>query len=396
MTDKPAKKNGLAHRLYTGQISYDFVGRRKLWYLVSLIIISISLLSIAFFKLNLGIEFKGGAEFQAPTTVSQETVPKVRKAVQDLKLPDMDGLTVTTGNDNVRVQTRVLDSDTEVPKVREAIAKAAGTTSDKVDSQFIGASWGKDITQQGIVALVVFLGLVMLLIWFYFREVKMSVAAIVALMHDLIVTIGLYALAHFTFTPATLIAVLTILGYSLYDTVVVFDKVKENTKDIEKTNITYSEAANRGLNQVVVRSINTTMIGVLPVAALLVAGTFLLGTGPLKDLSLAMFIGMLAGTYSSVFIATPLLSQMKEAEPAMKQHRARIAKRAQRNGLTKAERKSQAREAAKADRSEQASNAEHNVYPEQTELEAKNTVSVAVLEGERRQPKRTSRAQRKK
>ena len=177
------------------------------------------------------------------------------------------------------------------------------------------------------VALAAFLVLVMLMIWAYFREFKMSVAAIVALIHDLILTVGIYALIGFTVTPASMIGVLTILGYSLYDTVVVFDKVRENVRDLRNSNRSYSEAANAAVNQVLVRSLNTTVIGVLPVAALLAAGALILGTGPLKDLGLALFVGMIAGAYSSIFIATPLLAQMKEAEPEMRQHRDRLARR---------------------------------------------------------------------
>ncbi len=192
----------------------------------------------------------------------------------------------------------------------------------------IGASWGQQITQQAVIALFVFLGLVSLMIGIYFRNWKMSLTALTALIHDLILTVGIYALSGFTVTPATLIGMLTILGYSLYDTVVVFDKVRENVRDIKSsTTRTYSEAANLAVNQVLVRSINTTVIGVLPVAALLFAGAFILGVGPLKDLSLALFVGMISGAYSSIFIATPLLAQLKEREPEMKKLAARIAAR---------------------------------------------------------------------
>jgi preprotein translocase subunit SecF len=162
-------------------------------------------------------------------------------------------------------------------------------------------------------------------IWAYFRNGKMSAAALIALVHDLILTIGIYALVGFTVTPATLIGVLTILGYSLYDTVVVFDKVRENVRDIRaNTTKTYSEAANLAVNQVMIRSINTTIIGVLPVAALLFAGAVILGEGPLKDLALALFVGMISGAYSSIFIATPLLAQFKEREPDMQKLAARV------------------------------------------------------------------------
>jgi preprotein translocase subunit SecF len=174
----------------------------------------------------------------------------------------------------------------------------------------------------------VFLALVALVIWVYFRDAKMAAAALVALAHDLILTIGIYALVGFTVTPATLIGLLTILGYSLYDTVVVFDKVRENVRDIRSsTTRTYSEAANLAVNQVLVRSVNTTIIGVLPVAALLFAGAVILGEGPLKDLALALFVGMVSGAYSSIFIATPLLAQAKEREPDMKKVAARVMAR---------------------------------------------------------------------
>ncbi len=173
-----------------------------------------------------------------------------------------------------------------------------------------------------------FLALVGLVIWVYFRDAKMSLAALIALAHDLVLTVGIYALVGFTVTPATLIGILTILGYSLYDTVVVFDKVRENVRDIKSsTTKTYSEAANLAVNQVLVRSINTTVIGVLPVAALLFAGAFILGEGPLKDLALALFVGMVSGAYSSIFIATPLLAQLREREPDMKKLASRVASR---------------------------------------------------------------------
>ncbi|NNG19072.1 protein translocase subunit SecF [Naumannella sp. ID2617S] len=325
----PKKKQGLAHRLYTGEIAYDFVGRRKRWYVISGIIVAIALLSLLLRGLNLGIEFSGGADFQAPTQVTSQTVDRVRGAVQATGLPELDDVTVTTlGENTVRVQTRTLDAEDEVPKVREAIAKELGINPDQVAYSLIGASWGKQITQQGLIALGVFLALVMLLIWIYFRDLKMSIAAVVALLHDLILTVGIYALVGFTFTPATLIGILTILGYSLYDTVVVFDKVRENVKDLRKSRRTYAVAANDAVNQVLVRSLNTTIIGVLPVAALLIAGWFFLGTGPLKDLGLALFVGMVAGAYSSIFIATPLLVDMKEREPGMKEHQARLERRA--------------------------------------------------------------------
>jgi len=319
----------LGHKLYTGEVSYDFVGRRRRWYLISAILIAVSLLSIGIRGFQWGIEFEGGADFQVQTAVTDTTVTDMQEAVTNSGVPDLDGATVTTvGNDQVRVQTRTLDPVAEVPKVRSAIADEAGVPSNEVAYSLIGASWGGQITDRALIALGVFLLLVTLVIWAYFRNWKMSVAALVALLHDLVLTVGIYALVGFTVTPATVIGVLTILGYSLYDTVVVFDKVRENVRDLTSSaRQTYSEAANLAVNQVLVRSINTTIIGVLPVAALLFAGAFILGEGPLKDLALALFVGMISGAYSSIFIATPLLAQLKEREPEMQKLTKRVLAR---------------------------------------------------------------------
>jgi len=327
---KKREKMRIAHRLYTGEISYDFVGHRKVWYTVSGILLVVSILAILLRGLQLGIEFKGGVDFNASTTVTATTVDDFRRVVEGLGIPDAADVTVTTvGDHTVRVETGALNDD-DVVTVRDAIAEKAGITPEEVDYSRIGASWGQQITNQALIALGVFLLLVMLLIWIYFRDFKMSIAAILALVHDLIITVGIYALVGFTVAPATLIGVLTILGYSLYDTVVVFDKIRENTRDLFHTTRTYSDGANLAVNQVLVRSINTSIIGVLPVSALLFVGAFVLGSGPLEDLGLALFVGMLIGAYSSIFIATPLLTQMREAEPEMKEHRERLARRAAR------------------------------------------------------------------
>jgi preprotein translocase subunit SecF len=320
-------KQSLTHRLYTGDIAYNFIGRRKIWYTISAIALLISLGALLIRGLDLGIEFRGGADFQVPTTVSATTVGDYRNAVLGTGLANLDSTVVTTvGTAKVQIQTRALNV-AEQTTVRAAIAKQAGKTSEDVAYQIIGPSWGTQITQQAALALVVFLVLVGLLIWIYFRDAKMSIAALTALLHDLLITVGIYALVGFTVTPATMIGVLTILGYSLYDTVVVFDKIRENVASMELDKVTYSEAANKAVNQVLVRSINTTIIGVLPVAALLFAGVFVLGSGPLEDLGLALFVGMIAGAYSSIFIASPILAQLREAEPEMKAHKERVERR---------------------------------------------------------------------
>ncbi len=317
-------------RLSHGENVWDVMAVRRRWYLITAAVLLVCVLGLAVRGLNLGIEFRGGAEFRAPVDVTATTVDDTRQAVEQLDLPDMTDITVTTiGDHTVSVQTRTLTTE-EVTAVRAGLASFAQVQADQVSYSLIGASWGQQITQKGIIALAVFLVLVGLTISIYFRDWKMAVAAIAAVLHDLVVTIGVYAWVGFTVSPATLTAVLTILGYSLYDTVVVFDKVRENVRELRSTQETYAGAANRALNEVLIRSINTTIIGVLPIFALLIAGVFVLGTGPIKDLSLAMFVGMLAGAYSSIFVATSLLVDMKIREPQMVAWQKTVAERAER------------------------------------------------------------------
>lgn len=378
----------LTHRLYTGQLAFEFVQHWKRWFILSGVLVLVAVLALAIFRLNLSIDFRGGTAFTVPTTVTATSIDDYRRAAQGAGLPGMADIQVSTvGDRQVRVETRSLDA-TELGTMRTALADQAGLPPEQVANSLIGASWGQQITQQGLIALVVFLVLVSLLIWAYFRDWKMSVAAIVALLHDLIITVGIFAILQFAFSPASLIGMLTILGYSLYDTVVVFDKVRENVRGIEKQNRSYSEAANAAVNQVLVRSINTTIIGVLPVAALLFAGAFILGVGPLKDLGLALFVGMIAGAYSSVFIATPLLALMREAEPGMKEHRARLSRRA-------------ARKAAQVPSAPLATaGAVMVVTPEGlAAVPADSTPPTSAFRqppGSRHQPPHTSRAERKK
>ncbi|MDR1711983.1 MAG: protein translocase subunit SecF [Propionibacteriaceae bacterium] len=386
----------ITHRLYTGDISYDFMKNRKIWYTFTGILLAICVLALAIFGLRLGVEFSGGTEFTVHNaTVTDKTVDEYRTAVQALGLAEMDDLAVTTsattsGTSEVHVQTRALTGD-DLTVVRETLATQAGQDVDEVTYDSVGASWGAQITQKGLIALVVFLALVSVLIGVYFRDFKMAVAAILALMHDLLVTVGVYAIVGFSVTPATLIGMLTILGYSLYDTVVVFDKVRENVADIFNGRESYSELANKAVNQVLVRSLNTTIVGVLPVAALTFTGTFILGTGPLKDLGLALLVGMIAGTYSSIFIATPLLAQMREVEPAMVEHRKRIARRAAK----------QAWKAASEDTVPQTV-ASYETFKvtaapsEADEVAEVGVVPVEAVQAVRSQPARRSRSQRKK
>jgi len=324
-----SRLGNLGHRLYTGEVSFDFVGQWRRWFIVSGIAILIVVAGFALRGLNLGIEFTGGAEFQIPASTDQATIQKVEDALSASGVPHAADAEVTrVGNSTIRVETATLNTASEVPQVKEALAEATGASVDQINYNLIGASWGSQITERGIVALVVFLVVVSLVLWAYMRNAKMSAAALIALLHDLVITIGVYAVVGFSFTPESLIGMLTILGYSLYDTVVVFDKVRENTRNLTgSATRTYSEAANLAVNQTLVRSINTTVIGVLPVAALLFAGGVVLHTGPLKDLALALFVGMISGAYSSIFIATPLLALWKEREPDMIRQAKRVANR---------------------------------------------------------------------
>ena len=373
------KKVSFAHRLWTGEISYDFVGHTKWWYMISGFLILVSILSLGIRHLDLGIEFRGGSNFKVNVeTVTSATLDNFREAVINSGVPELDGTTVATvGTGRVSIETRALSVDEQI-QVREAIAEVAGTTSEAVDYQQIGASWGKQVTRQAAIALVVFLVLVAFLIGIYFRDWKMAVSALVALLHDMIITVGIYALVGFTVTPATLTGLLTILGYSLYDTVVVFDKVRENTANLDEYKATYAESANHAVNQVLVRSINTTVIGVLPVAAILFAGAFILGSGPLEDIGLALFVGMIIGAYSSIFIATPLLVHLRMSEPEMIQQAQRVARR--REKLAKV-----------SSAKEEASETSTAVMPSIT-VETGTTDDVFV----RTQPVRTPRSKRAK
>ncbi|WP_316669072.1 protein translocase subunit SecF [uncultured Propionibacterium sp.] len=392
-TESPApEKASFLHRLYASQFAIDFVGRRRAWYSISIALIVISLLAVTLRGLNLGIEFKGGSVFTVPVAqIDDGTIGQVRSAAADSGVSEVSDAQVTAVGDNtIRIQTRSLSTD-EVAQMRQALADQAGIASDDVNYQLIGPSWGSQITVKAIQALVVFLALVGVMIWIFFRNWRMSVSALLALAHDLVVTVGFYALIGFTFTPATLIGLLTILGYSLYDTVVVFDKVRENTANITKQNRTFSEAANGAINDVLVRSINTTLLGILPVVALLIAGVaFLGGDGPLADLGLALLIGMVAGAYSSIFIATPLLSQLRERQADMVKHRADLARRARRTRarVTIA--------TAEVDGAVGPSVVTGDAAPVTTEEKAAGARLGSRNSAGRAQPIRTTRAQRKK
>jgi preprotein translocase subunit SecF len=321
-----SKLSELGHRLHRGEVSYDFVGKRKTWYGFSILVTIVAVVGLVVNGLHLGIDFSGGAVFNTP----KHTSISVNDAQSRIK-GDTGGKDATVqklGNGSLRIQ--IADLSTQDSKdLQPKIAADLGLKSDQIDAEIIGPSWGKEISNKALEGLIIFLVLVVIYLAIAF-EWRMALAALIALLHDLTITTGVYALVGFEVSPGTVIGLLTILGYSLYDTVVVFDGLKEASKDITKqSRFTYSDIANRSLNSTLVRSINTTVVALLPVAALLFIGGGILGAGVLNDIALALFIGLTAGAYSSIFIATPLVAEFKEREPQMKALRKRVlAKRA--------------------------------------------------------------------
>jgi preprotein translocase subunit SecF len=308
--------------LYTGRKSYDIVGKRRTWYgiAIGLVLVSAALLLVK--GLNPGIEFRGGSQFTVSGVATLEQQPAI-DAVEEVS-PEEEARVSTVGGSAVRVQTAQLSNE-EVEQVRAGLAAAYDVSEDEVTSSFVGPSWGADVSSKAITGLVVFLGLVALVMTLYFRAWRMAAAALLALAHDLVVTVGIYALVGWEVTPATVIGFLTILGYSIYDTVVVFDKVRENTAGIlDQSRYTYEEQANLAVNQTLVRSINTSVVAVLPVSAILFVGAFLLGAGTLRDIALALFVGMVVGTFSSIFLATPLEVTLRNREARIAEHTARV------------------------------------------------------------------------
>ena len=308
--------------LYTGRRSYGIVGYRKRWFVVAGVLVLLSTALLMSRGLNLGIAFRGGSEFTVPSvaTTDQQLALDAVASIAGAEPPRVS----VVGTDTIRVQTSEL-TDVQTSSLKQALATAYGVDVADVDSSFVGPQWGQDVTSKALRALVIFLVLVSLVLTVYFRDWRMAAAGLLALVHDVILTVGVYAAVGWEVTPATVIGFLTILGYSLYDTVVVFDKVRENVRGVVKQKrFTYSEMANLALNQTLVRSINTSIVAVLPVAAILFIGAFLLGAGTLRDIALALFVGILVGTFSSVFLATPLLTWMKDKDEGIAAHNATV------------------------------------------------------------------------
>ncbi|KOG20358.1 MULTISPECIES: protein translocase subunit SecF [Streptomyces] len=319
-----SKLGDLGARLHRGEVGYDFIGNRKIWYGLSILITITAIVALAVRGLNMGIEFQGGAVFTTPK--SEVSVSQAQEYAEEAS--GHDAIVQQLGNGSLRIQVGGLDT-AQSDQVRSELAKDLNVAEDKIAAELVGPSWGEQIANKAWTGLAVFMILVVIYLAIAF-EWRMAVAALIALIHDLTITVGIYSLVGFEVTVGTVIGLLTILGYSLYDTVVVFDSLKEQTKDITKqTRFTYSELANRSINGTLVRSINTTVVALLPVAGLLFIGGGVLGAGMLNDISLSLFVGLAAGAYSSIFIATPLVADLKEREPSIKALRKRIqAKRA--------------------------------------------------------------------
>ncbi|MBV8980557.1 MAG: protein translocase subunit SecF [Acidimicrobiia bacterium] len=314
------KKSSLRHRLYHGETSFDFMGRKRIWFAVSALIILAGVVSLVTQGLNLGIDFKGGTSWTVKAP--HESVASLRDKVRPLGLGD--ATIQTTGNGFVKVSAKH-SSQAKETEVTDTLAKVANTTPQQVSVNDVGPSWGKAVTNKAEKALVVFFVLITIYISFRF-EWKMALAAIVAVIHDILITVGIYSLSRFAVTPGTVVAFLTILGYSLYDTIVVFDRIEENTRGLSASGrMTYSDTVNLSMNQVLMRSLNTSLVAILPVASILGIGAYLLGATALEDFGLALLVGLLTGAYSSIFIASPVLVLLKEREPRYAAIRQRLA-----------------------------------------------------------------------
>ncbi|MFF2276496.1 protein translocase subunit SecF [Agromyces sp. NPDC058126] len=318
--------------LYTGKRSFNFVGGRKKWYAIIGVFVLLSVVVPLLTGVNFSIEFRGGSQFQI-SSVENATAEPAIEAVESV-VPEATTKVTVVGGTGVRVQTDQLSQD-ESHEVTAALAEAYDVPESEVTSSFIGPTWGADVTRQAVLGLIAFVLLAAVIMALYFRTWKMSAAAIIALMVDLVVTTGIYAAVGFEISPAAMIGILTILSYSLYDTVVVFDKIRENTaEDGQESRRTFAESVNLAVNQTLVRSINTSVVAALPVAAILFIGAGVLGADTLRDISLALLIGILVGTWSTVFLAAPLYSQLREGEPAIRRHDQKVLKERERAGAS--------------------------------------------------------------
>jgi preprotein translocase subunit SecF len=320
--DRAAVKRTVWSRLYHGETNVDFVGRRRIWFTLSLVAVLVSLVSFGVRGLNLGIDFEGGVVWQVPA--GDASVADARDTLDDFGLAaaTIQSLDSDEGTE-LRVQSEPLAAE-QSDEVTATLAEITGSTFDDVTLTEVGPSWGEEISEKALRALVVFMVLVSIYIWLRF-ELKMAAGTLMALIHDVIVTVGVYSVTQLEVTPATVIAVLTILGYSIYDGIVVFDKVDENTRLVSSTGgLSYGGMINVSLNQALMRSLNTTITALLPVGALLVVGSWIMGAAVLEEFAVALLIGLFSGAYSSIFIASPVLAWLKEREPRYRDIKRRI------------------------------------------------------------------------
>ncbi|MFH8249850.1 protein translocase subunit SecF [Microbacterium sp. B2969] len=307
--------NQLGNDLYTGKTSFPFVGRRRLWFIIAAALVLGSVLVPLFRPIQFSIEFTGGSQFTVSgvATTDQDIATEAVHSV----VPDATTKVTTIGEDTIRVQTNQMTA-AETRQVTTALADAYKVDESEVTTSFIGPSWGADVTRQSLWGLVIFLALTFVILGLYFRTWKMSAAAIIGLIDVLVITIGVYALFGFEISPAAIIGFLTILSYALYDTTVVFDKIRENTsEDGEVSGRTFGESVNLAVNQTLVRSINTTVVAILPTGAILFIGALWLGAQTLTDISLSIFVGTIVAAYSTIFVAAPLYSLLRENEPGI-------------------------------------------------------------------------------
>jgi preprotein translocase subunit SecF len=321
--ERKVKGTSLWTRLYHGDTTFNIVGRRRLFFVISGVFLLVGLGSLVTRGLNLGIDFEGGDSWEVPS--EDISVGQVRDSLDKFGLADakIQTLEDNEGNQRLQIQSEAMDPADSREVTRE-LADLAGVKTDDVSVTQVSPSWGSEISEKALRALIVFLILVTIYIALRF-ELKMAIPTLAALIHDVLLTVGVYALTQFEVTPATVIAILTILGFSIYDGIVVFDKVDENTRLVSSTGgVSYSGMVNLSLNQTLMRSLNTSLTAVLPVASLLIVGSWIMGATTLEDFALALMIGLFSGAYSSIFIASPLLAVLKEREPRYRDIKRRI------------------------------------------------------------------------
>jgi preprotein translocase subunit SecF len=315
--------NGL-RRLFRGENDYNFVRGWRIGLAVSGVLLVLSVASFFLRGIEQGIDFEGGTAWEVPS--GDLSVGEVRDLLRPLG--QAEARIQTVGGDTVRVQS-TSSSPEETAAVRDALAEGAGVAPEDVAVTEVGPSWGSEISRKALRALVLFFVVIALYISWTLREWRMAVGALSAVLHDIVLSVGVYSLFGVEVTPATVIAFLTILGFSLYDTVVVFDKIRENTPKVSVAGrMTYTEMANLSMNQVLMRSINTSLTALLPVLCILVVGAWIMGATTLEEFGLALLVGLLCGAYSSIFVATPIVAILKEREPQYRLVRQRLARRA--------------------------------------------------------------------